>query len=693
MFFKVLIGILTVKIFLTLFIKSTMANLKIILLVIIFAIQTNYSQNWLKIDSVFSPSGVTMQAFSAPAFGDLDGDGDFDLILGSINDKADCFQNITTQLPSLFRKDTSMLYSIYAGGLQFTNADYPSLIDLDSDNDLDLVIGGYNGLLYYKNIGDTINAIWQKVDSIFANSVNPQIGSDARPAFADLDNDGDLDLLVGIGESLLGGPTPGLTFGFRNVGTLTNPIFSRDDNLVIGIPDVGLNSYPALADLDNDDDYDLLIGRDLSSLAYYKNTGTPTIPIWTRDFTTFAGVETTNYWKDPTFCDLDVDGDLDLIYGTDDGNLYFYQNTGTISNPQFQYNATYFPVIKVNGSSTVSFADFDNDGDYDLLSGSTLDKMQYLRNDGTPAKSKFVKTTAPFSSLNPGFRCSPVFVDIDKDNDFDIVSGADNGMIYCYINNGSSFSVNTSYFGSIDVGYASAPAFVDIDADGDEDVLIGAEIGVNYLFLQREGNSFITPTTNPFATITFADYSRPSFTDLDNDGDFDLILGKSFGELNCYENIGNAQNPQWQRNDILVAELEVKQNSAPGFADLDKDGRIDCVVGEYDGNFTYFKNLFAPTAIENEFVETPKGFYLCQNFPNPFNPSTRIQYQVSSISHISLKVFDILGNEIATLVNEEKQPGTYEFEFVADRRLVSGVYLCRLKTATNTKIIKMILLR
>ena len=371
---------------------------------VILLFQNTYSQNWLKIDSIFSPSGVTLKAFSAPAFGDLDSDGDYDLVLGSIGDKADYFQNVTTELPSTFRKDTSMLYTIYAGGLQFTNADYPSLNDLDNDNDLDLVIGGYNGLLFYKNLGDSLNPIWEKVDSIFSSSVNPQIGSDARQAFADLDADGDLDLLVGIGESLLGGPTPGLTFGFRNIGTPANPIFSRDDNLVIGIPDVGLNSYPALVDLDNDNDYDLLIGRDLSSLVYYKNTGTPISPIWTREFTTFSGVESTNYWKDPTFCDLDLDGDLDLIYGTDDGDLYFYQNNGTITTPQFQYNPAYFPVIKVNGSSTVSFADFDNDGDYDLLSGSTLDKMQYLKNEGTIAQPKFVKAIAPFSNLNPGFQ-------------------------------------------------------------------------------------------------------------------------------------------------------------------------------------------------------------------------------------------------------------------------------------------------
>ena len=197
------------------------------------------------------------------------------MILGNLGNKAEYFREHYYSAAGYIQQRHNLLYSIYAGGLQFTNSDYPSLVDLDNDRDLDLIIGGYNGLLYYKNIGDALNAIWLKVDSVFADSVNPQIGSDARQAFADLDADGDLDLLVGIGESFMNGPTPGLTFGFRNVGSPTNPVFSRDDNLVIGIPDVGLNSYPALADLDNDNDFDLLIGRDGAALYYYKNTGTP----------------------------------------------------------------------------------------------------------------------------------------------------------------------------------------------------------------------------------------------------------------------------------------------------------------------------------------------------------------------------------------------------------------------------------
>jgi hypothetical protein len=86
----------------------------------------------------------------------------------------------------------------------------------------------------------------------------------------------------------------------------------------------------------------------------------------------------------------------------------------------------------------------------------------------------------------------------------------------------------------------------------------------------------------------------------------------------------------------------------------------------------------APLAVEIDTLLIPHKFELSQNYPNPFNPSTRIQYQVSSISHVILKVYDVLGNEVATLVNEEKPAGSYEVEFDA-AGLSSGMYFYKLQ--------------
>lgn len=85
-------------------------------------------------------------------------------------------------------------------------------------------------------------------------------------------------------------------------------------------------------------------------------------------------------------------------------------------------------------------------------------------------------------------------------------------------------------------------------------------------------------------------------------------------------------------------------------------------------------------------------FYLSQNYPNPFNPSTRISFIVNKSSLVSLKVYDVLGNEVETLVNEEKSPGTYNINFNASG-LSSGVYFYRLKSGTFSETKKMIFLK
>jgi len=91
----------------------------------------------------------------------------------------------------------------------------------------------------------------------------------------------------------------------------------------------------------------------------------------------------------------------------------------------------------------------------------------------------------------------------------------------------------------------------------------------------------------------------------------------------------------------------------------------------------------------------PTEFSLAQNYPNPFNPSTSIQYAVGNRQFVQLKVYDILGNEVATLVNEEKEPGYYEVDFNVGQTisLSSGVYFYRLQAGDFVETKKMILLR
>jgi hypothetical protein len=99
------------------------------------------------------------------------------------------------------------------------------------------------------------------------------------------------------------------------------------------------------------------------------------------------------------------------------------------------------------------------------------------------------------------------------------------------------------------------------------------------------------------------------------------------------------------------------------------------------------------TFIEDEYHSSqPNSFYLSQNFPNPFNPSTSLQYAIGRRQFITLKDFDLLGREVATLINEEKPAGEYEVEFDGSA-LTSGIYFYQLKAGQYSETKKMILLK
>ncbi|MDZ7626654.1 MAG: T9SS type A sorting domain-containing protein [Ignavibacteriaceae bacterium] len=98
------------------------------------------------------------------------------------------------------------------------------------------------------------------------------------------------------------------------------------------------------------------------------------------------------------------------------------------------------------------------------------------------------------------------------------------------------------------------------------------------------------------------------------------------------------------------------------------------------------------TGVEDESNEIPTQFILKQNYPNPFNPSTTIKYSILTSEFVTLKVYDVLGNEVATLVNEEKSAGSYEVSFdVAG--LTSGIYFYKLQAGNLIETKKMILIK
>jgi spore germination protein YaaH len=104
------------------------------------------------------------------------------------------------------------------------------------------------------------------------------------------------------------------------------------------------------------------------------------------------------------------------------------------------------------------------------------------------------------------------------------------------------------------------------------------------------------------------------------------------------------------------------------------------------------KSAFAVTDVGKEKSVNPEKFELLQNYPNPFNPTTNIEFQAAKQGFVSLKVFDVLGREVTTLVNEQKEPGSYIIRWNA-ASVPSGVYFYQLSAADVVQTRSMIILR
>ncbi|MDP2302408.1 MAG: glycoside hydrolase family 3 N-terminal domain-containing protein [Ignavibacteria bacterium] len=154
-------------------------------------------------------------------------------------------------------------------------------------------------------------------------------------------------------------------------------------------------------------------------------------------------------------------------------------------------------------------------------------------------------------------------------------------------------------------------------------------------------------------------------------------------------------------NDILLYRTNMKDGSslASQVIDIIEQKVINGIIPQERINESYariisLKTKYGLISDADEYAETqkPENFVLFQNHPNPFNPKTVISYQLPTFSNVVLKVYDILGNEVATLINEYKSPGKYEVQFDA-AGLTSGIYFYRLSANQFSSIKKFVLLK
>jgi len=144
-----------------------------------------------------------------------------------------------------------------------------------------------------------------------------------------------------------------------------------------------------------------------------------------------------------------------------------------------------------------------------------------------------------------------------------------------------------------------------------------------------------------------------------------------------------------EMNWVVPAGLD---NTAKIYSVIDPDNTIAEVHEDNNIGFVPLMVSGATFVEEQMKYPTPDQYTLEQNYPNPFNPSTKIRYSIPQSSNVIIKIFDILGNEIETLVNEEKPVGTYKLTWNAVN-LPSGIYFCHLRAGDFISTKKMVLLK
>ncbi|MCW8995457.1 MAG: T9SS type A sorting domain-containing protein, partial [Psychromonas sp.] len=180
--------------------------------------------------------------------------------------------------------------------------------------------------------------------------------------------------------------------------------------------------------------------------------------------------------------------------------------------------------------------------------------------------------------------------------------------------------------------------------------------------------------------------SRAFGCDFDMDDDIDIVVVcKIPGKLSVFIN----DNFNWNEQ-VLYSNFA--GGSALAVEDLDEDGDDDIIAGAgILGDLYWWENKIINTSLKDE-ENLLLHFGLEQNYPNPLNQSTTISYSVPKMEFVTLKVYDVLGYEIETLINEEKPAGIYEAEFNANN-LPSGIYFYILQAGQIIETKKMMLLK
>jgi hypothetical protein len=679
----------------------------IILFIFLFVCPFNYPQQNNITYTDISPDGKSISTYTQS-----------DLVLQKKNEIS------SDDIPYLLTPSWSSTLERQIGGMNW--ADY------DNDGDLDLATGCYFSnsfppipdfeVLIYRNDNGvlTTSPAWISTDERSTTDVK----------FADLNGDEKPELIAANGNESF---VPSVIYFNSDAGLNNTPGWlSQDNNWTVG---------EALSDIDNDGDMDLAFGNQGNTVdptkpicIFYNNGGTlPTVPDWlsademitnTVAFGDLDKQQIIPKWLEYTGDGIRYSFPIPLypIYSIDtvlvDDLPYFdycydpisgWISFGTIPQSGFtvkiryQYiskgdlaaskwanyeSGVYFnnngvinnlPGWTVGNTETqkgIAWSDFDLDGFQDLaISGSGVQTVIYKNVNGV--------LTGPVWTSNSVTTSTQELItgDVDRDGYPEIaVVHFGGGRVEIFKNRDGALDTDPTWFYAAGSS-ATSISFGDVNGDGYLDLAVGTArtpvvVFINQLSVPVELTSFAATVEHNNVFLTWQ-----TATETNNSGfEVERSQKTEFGSQN-FETIGfvpgfgtTTEPKSYSFTDDLSLNLTHTLTLSYRLKQID-----------FDGSFDYSK------IVEVE-INSPFEFTLEQNYPNPFNPSTKINWQSAVSSWQTLKVYDLLGREVATLVDEYKPAGKFEIVFNADN-LPSGVYFYQLRAGDFGETKQMLLLK
>ena len=479
------------------------------------------------------------------------------------------------------------------------------------------------------------------------------VGLWAWPLPMDFDGDGDMDLLVSCPDK----PSNG-TYFFENRsdGKDKMPVFEPGVRLGKGYHNTCLsyvNGVPRV----------LVSGQEVVDFKKHGFDKLSKLPV---DRNVHGKKVRANQWY---YVDYDGDGDQDLVvavgdwgdYGWDDaynsegqwtngplrGFVYVLNNAGTDQKPEYE-NPAKIKVgdqpLEVFGWPSPNFADFDHDGDLDLICGEFLDQLTYFENTGSRTQPQYVAGRRLHNNGQPLQMdlqmIVPTAIDWDQDGDIDLVIGDEDGRVAFMENTGELLGglpqfLPPRYFrqkaAGVKFGALATPYAYDWDGDGDEDLIVGNTAGYIGLIENLDGDPHspklaapvylqaggrpIRIQAGPNGSIQGPceakwGYTTQTVADWNQDGLPDLLVNSIWGEILWYQNVGTktkpelapaqtiqvewngeVPKPEWNWWNPRGNQLVTQWRTTPVAVDYNQDGLMDLVMLDHEGYLSFFERV------------------------------------------------------------------------------------------------------